>query len=122
MPSHVGVVSVLFTRERARALGLVSSFFPLGALIGPTLGGFIVTYFSWREIFFVNVPVGAVLLLLLWIVLPAGRRGVPARVDVLGAALMGTTLLCIMFGLNQFAESGLRSPLPWSLLALGGLL
>jgi EmrB/QacA subfamily drug resistance transporter len=121
MPSTMGVVADLFTRERDRALGLVSSFFPLGALLGPTLGGFIVTYFSWREIFFVNVPVGAVLLVLLWILLPAGRRAVPARIDALGAALMGATLLSVMFGLNQFGVSGLRSPLPWSLLALGGL-
>jgi EmrB/QacA subfamily drug resistance transporter len=122
MPSTMGVVSDLFTRERDRALGLVSSFFPLGALLGPTLGGFIVTYFSWREIFFVNVPVGAVLLLLLWILLPAGRLAVRTRIDVLGAALMGGTLLSVMFGLNQFADRGLRSPLPWSLLALGGVL
>ena len=122
MPSTMGVVSDLFTRERDRALGLVSSFFPLGALLGPTLGGFIVTYFSWREIFFVNVPVGAVVLVLLWIMLPAGRRAAAARVDLLGAALMGGTLLSVMFGINQVGESGLRSPLPWSLLALGGLL
>src|SRR5437773_3538623 len=122
MVSIDGTIVATALPTLTRALRLVRSLFPLGALLGPTLGGFIVTSFSWREIFFVNVPVGAVLLLLLWIVLPAGRRGVPARVDVLGAALMGTTLLCIMFGLNQFAESGLRSPLPWSLLALGGLL
>ena len=120
MPSTMGVVSDLFTRERDRALGLVSSFFPLGALLGPTLGGFIVTYFSWREIFFVNVPVGAVLLVLLWILLPAGKP-LPARVDVLGAALLGGTLISVMFALNQFGDRGLSSPIPWALLALGGL-
>jgi EmrB/QacA subfamily drug resistance transporter len=119
MPSTMGVVSDLFTKERDRALGLVSSFFPLGALLGPTLGGFIVTYFSWREIFFVNVPVGAVLLVLLWIVLPAGRRAASARIDALGAALLGAALLSVMFGLNQFSDGGAGSPLPWSLLALG---
>jgi EmrB/QacA subfamily drug resistance transporter len=122
MPSTMGVVSDLFTRERDRALGLVSSFFPLGALLGPTLGGFIVTYFSWREIFFVNVPVGAALLVLLSVMLPAGRRVAGAGVDFLGAVLMGGTLLSLMFGINQFGDSGLRSPLPWSLLVLGSLL
>src|SRR5205807_7790403 len=73
MPSTMGVVADLFTRDRDRALGLVSSFFPLGALLGPMVGGLIVTYFSWREIFFVNVPVGALLMLLLWLLLPSGR-------------------------------------------------
>jgi EmrB/QacA subfamily drug resistance transporter len=121
MPSTMGVVADLFTKERDRALGLVSSFFPLGALLGPTLGGLIVTYFSWREIFFVNVPVGAVLLVLLWIMLPAQKSGVRARIDVLGAALMGSALLSVMFGLNQIGDRGLRSPIPWSFLAAGAV-
>ncbi|MBO0684156.1 MAG: MFS transporter [Candidatus Dormibacteraeota bacterium] len=122
MPSTMGVVSDLFTKERDRALGLVSSFFPLGALLGPTLGGFIVTYFSWREIFFVNVPVGVVLMVLLWLLVPAGRQGGRPRIDVAGAALMAGTLLSVMFGISQFEASGVGSPLPWSFLALGGVL
>lgn len=122
MPSTMGVVSDLFTRDRDRALGLVSSFFPLGALLGPTLGGYIVTYYSWREIFFINVPVGAVLLVLLWALLPAGAGTTRARIDVLGAVLLGAALLCVMFGLNQFGDLGPRSPLPWALLAAGAAL
>ena len=122
MPSTMGVVADLFTRERDRALGLVGSFFPIGALLGPTLGGFIVTYFSWREIFFINVPVGAVLLVLLGALLPAGRRGGGVRIDVIGAVLLGAALLSLMFGLNQFGGSGLRSPLPWALVAGSGAL
>jgi EmrB/QacA subfamily drug resistance transporter len=118
MPSTMGVVADLFTRERDRALGLVSSFFPIGALIGPTLGGFIVTYASWREIFFINVPVGIVVLGLLWSLLPPSRA-TRVRIDVLGAVLMGAALLCVMFGLNQFGDRGAASPLPWALLAAG---
>lgn len=122
MPSTMGVVSDLFTKDRDRALGLVSSFFPLGALLGPTFGGFIVTYFSWREIFFVNVPVGVVLMALLWLLLPAGRQGGRPRIDLAGAGLMAGTLLSVMFGISQFEASGIRSPLPWSFLALGAVL
>jgi EmrB/QacA subfamily drug resistance transporter len=122
MPSTMGVVADLFTRERDRALGLVSSFFPLGALLGPALGGFIVTYSSWRAIFFVNVPVGVAVLGLLWVMLPAGRPAVRTRIDVLGAALMGGAVLAVMFGLNRFGDAGVRSPLAWLLVALGVLL
>ena len=122
MPSTTGVVSDLFTRERDRALGLVTSFFPIGALLGPTLGGFIVTYYSWREIFFINVPVGAVLLVLLWLLLPARAGTARARIDVVGAVMLGGALLGVMLGLNQLGDRGPRSPLPWSLLAAGGLL
>ena len=121
MPSTMGVVADLFTEERDRALGLVSSFFPIGALLGPTLGGFIVTYASWRVIFFINVPVGAVVLGLLAALLPAARAA-SARIDWPGAILLGTALLSVMFGLNQFGDLGVRAPLPWTLLALGVLL
>jgi len=121
MPSTMGVVADLFTRDRDRWLGLVTSFFPIGALLGPTLGGFIVTYSTWRAIFFINVPVGIVVLGLLWALLPPARP-VRVRIDLPGAALLGAALLTVMFGLNQFADRGVRSPLPWSLLAVGGLL
>jgi EmrB/QacA subfamily drug resistance transporter len=121
MPSTMGVVADLFTKDRDRWLGLVTSFFPIGALLGPTLGGFIVTYSTWRAIFFINVPVGLVVLLLLWALLPRSRA-VRVRIDVPGAALLGAALFTVMFGLNQFADRGVRSPLPWSLLALGGVL
>ena len=122
MPSTMGVVSDLFTRERDRALGLVSSFFPVGALLGPTVGGFIVTYYSWREIFFINVPVGAALIAMLWILLPRGAGTTRPRIDVPGAALLAGTLLSVMLGLNQLGERGPASPLPWLLLAAGGVL
>lgn len=121
MPSTMGVVADLFTKDRDRWLGLVTSFFPIGALLGPTLGGFIVTYSTWRAIFFINVPVGAVVLGLLMVLLPTSASTRP-RIDLLGAGLLGATLLTVMFGLNQFADRGVASPLPWSLLAMGGLL
>ena len=106
MPSTTGVVSDLFTKERDRAIGLISSFFPLGALIGPTLGGFIVTDWSWRYVFFVNVPFGALLLVLLFVLLPRGKPATRPRVDVLGALLMGSTIISLMLGINQLGQGG----------------
>jgi EmrB/QacA subfamily drug resistance transporter len=121
MPSTMGVVADLFPRDRDRWLGLVASFFPIGALAGPTLGGLIVTYATWRAIFFINVPVGIVVLVLLWFLLPA-TRAVSVRIDLLGAALLGAALLTVMFGLDQFGDRGAGSPLPWLLLGAGVLL
>jgi EmrB/QacA subfamily drug resistance transporter len=120
MPSASGAVADRFGRDRDRAIGLFSSVFPLGAIVGPALGGLIVTYWSWRWIFFINVPVGLVLLLLIRLLLPATppREG-SRRVDVAGAALMSGALLGMMLGLSQLGERGLRSPVPWLLLALG---
>ncbi len=66
MPSASGLVSDVFGRDRDRAIGLFSSVYPIGGVLGPALGGLFVTYLSWRWIFFVNVPVGLVLVGAAW--------------------------------------------------------
>jgi EmrB/QacA subfamily drug resistance transporter len=122
MPSASGVVSDTFGRDRDRAIGLFSSVFPLGAMVGPALGGFIVTYWSWREIFFINVPVGLLLIVLLWRVLPSSRPATAQRFDAVGSLLSSAMLFATMLALNQLGERGLGSPLPWFILALAVVL
>src|SRR5260221_7705368 len=59
MPTATGIVSQQFGQERDRAVGLFSSVFPLGGIIGPVLGGLFVTYWSWRGVFPVELaPLG----------------------------------------------------------------
>ena len=70
MPTASGIVADQYGRSRDRALGLFSSIFPIGAIIGPILGGVFVTYWSWRGIFLVNVPIGIAVIALM-------RRFVP---------------------------------------------
>lgn len=119
MPSAMGLVSDRFGKDRDRAIGLFSSVFPLGALLGPTLGGVIISYLPWRAIFFFNVPIGVVLVVLMLAVLPAsGRLRAPA-IDALGTALLSCGLLGLMLGLNQLGERGTEAVVPWSLLGLG---
>lgn len=117
MPSTMGTVADLFTRDRDRAIGLISSVFPLGALIGPTLGGFIVSNWSWRYVFFVNVPIGLVLLVLLYLLLPRDRTTVTPRIDVLGAVLMGGAIVSLMLGISSLGEG--VGPAAWGVVALG---
>ncbi|MGH2842879.1 MAG: MFS transporter, partial [Solirubrobacteraceae bacterium] len=61
-PSATGIVVEHFGDQRDRAVSLFGSIFPIGAMIGPIFGGVFVTYWSWRGIFFVNVPLGAAVL------------------------------------------------------------
>ncbi len=61
MPAATGIVSDQFGPDRDRAIGLFTSIFPIGGIVGPVLGGVFVTYWSWRGIFLVNVPIGIVL-------------------------------------------------------------
>ena len=99
MPSATGIVSETFGPERDRAIGLFSSIFPIGGIIGPVLGGVFVTYWSWRVIFLVNVPTGIALVALGWLVIPALAKRPDRHLDVCGVALLGTTLLAAMLGI-----------------------
>ena len=65
MPSAVGIVAQEFPQTRARMVGLFMSIFPVGGIIGPNLGGFIVEHWSWRECFFINLPLGLIVILVL---------------------------------------------------------
>ena len=98
MPTATGIVSQQFGRERDRAVGLFSSVFPLGGIIGPVLGGLFVTYWSWRGIFLVNVPLGIILISAGAVFIPASTRRRDQRLDVRGVVLLGATLLAAMFG------------------------
>ena len=81
MPTATGIVADQFGPDRDRAIGLFTSIFPIGGIVGPVLGGVFVTYWSWRGIFLVNVPIGIV-------VLGAGARVRPAhRAADAGAAI-----------------------------------
>jgi EmrB/QacA subfamily drug resistance transporter len=99
MPSATGIVSAQFGRDRDRALGLFASVFPIGGILGPVLGGVVLTYWSWRGIFLVNVPIGVVLVVAAALLIPRGERTEQGRVDLLGILLVGTTLLPAMFGI-----------------------
>jgi EmrB/QacA subfamily drug resistance transporter len=106
MPSATGIVSQIFGQNRDRAVGLFSSIFPIGGIVGPILGGVFVTYWSWRGIFLVNVPIGIALVALGVVFIPvsAGKRD--QRLDIRGVALLGTTLLSAMFGIAYLGSGG----------------
>jgi EmrB/QacA subfamily drug resistance transporter len=99
MPSATGIVTSIFGKDRDRAVGLFASIFPIGGIVGPVLGGLFVTYWSWRGIFLVNIPVGIVLLILGTIFIPDIARRRDSHLDVRGIVLLGCTLLPAMLGI-----------------------
>jgi EmrB/QacA subfamily drug resistance transporter len=113
MPSATGIVSEMFGAERDRAIGLFSSIFPIGGIIGPILGGVFVTYWSWRGIFLVNVPIGIVLLVMGAVFIPDIARRPDRHLDVRGVVLLGITLLSAMLGIAYLGggDSSAASPL-----------
>ena len=89
MPSATGIVSDQFGPDRDRAIGLFTSIFPIGGIVGPILGGVFVTYWSWRGIFLVNVPIGIVVLVLALAFIPRTEKRTRGRIDLPGVALLG---------------------------------
>jgi len=100
LPTASGIVSDHFPESRETAIGLFSSIFGVGFVVGPNLGGWIVSQYSWRYIFYINVPIGLILVCLTMVLLrESGTRARP-RIDFAGIGLMSGALLSFMLGLN----------------------
>jgi EmrB/QacA subfamily drug resistance transporter len=114
-PSATGIITENFGSARDKAVGLFGSIFPVGSMIGPIFGGLFVSYWSWRGIFFVNVPIGVVLILLGLRYVPRDREH-PDRVrrpmDLAGMALLGVGALALMLGVSYLGEAGASASSP----------
>ena len=105
LPTAAGIVSDQFPEHRERVIGLFTSIFPIGGIIGPNLGGWIVSRYSWRYIFYINLPIGMGLIALIMILLEDSKILSRPRIDFLGASFFFGTILFLMLGLNLIAEN-----------------
>lgn len=97
-PAIVG--DVFPPAQRAKWHGLIAAVVGIFVLLGPTLGGAITDYWGWRWIFYVNLPVGLVGLLLCWRTLPAPRERSQQPVDFIGGFLFIVTLVSLLLALS----------------------
>lgn len=117
-PSATGIVVANFGSARDKAVGLFGSIFPIGSMIGPIFGGLFVAYWSWRGIFFVNVPVGIILVVLCLKYVPRDARQPKEEhraIDLRGMALLGVGALASMVAISELGESGTVMHSPWFL-------
>jgi MFS family permease len=105
LPTASGIVSEHFPENRERMIGLFTSIFPLGGIIGPNLGGWIVSTFSWRYIFYINLPIGLVLIGMILMLLDSPKTVSRPHADLAGVFSMCGGILFLMFGLNLIGES-----------------
>ena len=118
-PSAIGLITDHFGRNRDRAVGMISSTVPIGSLGGPVLGGVIVTYWSWRGVFLINVPIGILVFVLTLRFIPRSRPLVVPKPDKLGVALLAATLLPLMFGITLLGERNVELWSPQVLVLFG---
>ncbi len=120
IPSSLAIVSGAFPeQERGRAIGSWAGASALTTALDPVLGGWLVDTWSWRAIFFVNVPIALVLLFLTFRHVPVGRsQSENEAVDWLGALLATAGLGAIAYGLTSASTASWMHPaVPGSLLA-----
>ncbi len=105
--------------ELVRAMSYVSVPALIGPIIGPPLGGFIVTYGSWRWIFFINIPIGLIGVLLVRLFIENLRESTVRPFDLPGFALTGIGLASLAFGFENIGRGQLPMPAVLGILALG---
>jgi len=119
VPGSLALISASFApEERGRAIGTWSGFGGITAAIGPLLGGWLVDH-SWRWAFFLNVPIAALVLVLLARV-PESRDPGAKRLDPWGAALATAGLAGIVFALIESSQLGWGHPAVLTALGTGG--
>ncbi|MEA2172534.1 MAG: hypothetical protein QOD00_126 [Blastocatellia bacterium] len=124
VPGSLAIISASFSKEdRGRAIGTWSGFTAISAGIGPVLGGWLVGHSSWRWIFFINLPLAAVVLAITWWRVPESLdESAGARVDILGAATATLGLGGVVYGLIESGARGFKDPRVIASFAAGVLL
>lgn len=106
-------------KQRGQALGLQATMTYLGLTVGPSLGGWVADQFSWRGVFYINVPVILVALYLSIRHIPADKpEKITEAFDKKGAVVFMAGLVALLFGLNQGHALGWTSPIILGILAL----
>jgi EmrB/QacA subfamily drug resistance transporter len=111
VPGSLAIISASFAEEeRGQAIGTWSGSTAITTAMGPVIGGWLIEHVSWRAIFFINVPLALVVLLLVFRFVPESRdEEKSGRVDWLGAALATISLGAIVYGLIESASLGWRN-------------
>jgi EmrB/QacA subfamily drug resistance transporter len=108
MPATLSILTAVFpAKERAAAIGAWSAIAGVGIVVGPTLGGFLLSHFAWGAVFWINVPLVVIALVAVLFVVPSmpGRRGA-GRLDVFGGLLSALAMVAIIDAVIEGPDRG----------------
>jgi MFS transporter, DHA2 family, methylenomycin A resistance protein len=122
LPATLAILTHTFTgqRERAQAVGIWASAAGSALVVGPVLGGALVTAFGWRSVFLVNLPVAAAIGVLVIRTVCETPRAAHGGLDVPGLLLGSAALALLAGGAIEGGKHGFASALPLALFAFGG--
>ena len=109
LATNQGLVTQMFPQnERGRALGINGTFVALGTLVGPPLGGFILSVFSWQYIFLVNVPIGILASILSFKFVPGSKKEKHEKLDIKGSIIFPTAIILLIVSLNMIKSDAIN--------------
>jgi EmrB/QacA subfamily drug resistance transporter len=122
VPGSLAIIGASFRGEdRGRAIGTWSGFTAITAAIGPVVGGWLIEQISWRAVFFLNLPIALIVLLISFWQVPESRDDKEkGRLDWLGAILTILGLGLLVYGLIESSRLGFADPRVWVAL-VGGI-
>lgn len=120
VPGSLSILSEAFPREeRGRAIGTWSSLTALAIIAGPLLGGFLVQTISWRAVFYINLPIAAIVLVIVWLRVPKSKPAGAGPIDWAGTLLVTAGLGALTFAFIEAPARGWGSVAVFS-AAIGG--
>ncbi|RFC75323.1 MFS transporter [Streptomyces sp. AcE210] len=119
MPAALGLLRATFPAEKLNmAIGIWGMVIGASTAGGPILGGLLVQHVSWQSVFFINVPVGVIALVLGLLILKDHRaQNAPRSFDILGIVLLSGAMFCLVWALIKAPTWGWGDGLTWTFLA-----
>ena len=123
IPGSLAIISAVFSKEeKGKAIGTWSAATTIVTVCGPVLGGALADIGLWRLIFYINLPLGILALLVLHFKVPESKEPGASSVDWVGATLLTVSLAALTFGFLEMPELSYNHPIVIASLAIGTIL
>jgi EmrB/QacA subfamily drug resistance transporter len=120
VPGSLALIGACFSdSERGAAIGTWSAASALTTVAGPVLGGFLAEEFSWRWVFFINIPIAIAVIAIALARVPESREPDDSKIDWLGGAFATLGLAGLVYGLTESTNAGLGDPIVLASIAVG---
>ncbi|WGL60950.1 DHA2 family efflux MFS transporter permease subunit [Pigmentibacter sp. JX0631] len=113
------VLQSFSNQDLLKIMSYISLIALIGPVLGPLLGGYITTYYSWHWIFFINIPLGIFEFLMAYKFIPNEIAKMPKKLDIKGFILIAIGLTLIAFSAENISENLISKAIIWTLLLIG---